>query len=89
MLVRHVHDVLDALAELTGAHYEIRLGGTALDPGLRQMLEQIGAGHSTLPMLVACGFDARTVLTGLGELESRGLVRRGFGGRYERVPAAF
>jgi DNA processing protein len=85
-LVRHVHDVLDALAELTGAQYEIRSAGAALDPGLLQLLEQIGAGHSTLPMLVACGFDARTVLTGLGELESRGLVRRGFGGRYERVP---
>jgi predicted Rossmann fold nucleotide-binding protein DprA/Smf involved in DNA uptake len=85
-LVRHVHDVLDALAELTGAQYEICGAPAALDPALRQMLEQIGAGHSTLPMLVACGFDARVVLTGLGELESRGLVRRGFGGRYERVP---
>jgi len=84
--VRHVHDVLDALAELTGAQYEIRAAAATLDPELRQLLEQIGAGHSTLPMLVACGFDARMVLTGLGELESRGLVRRGFGGRYERVP---
>jgi hypothetical protein len=25
------------------------------------------------------------MLTALGELESRGLVRRGFGGRYERA----
>jgi DNA processing protein len=86
VFVRHVRDVLDALAELTGAQYEIRSAGAALDPGLQQMLDEIGAGQSTLPMLVACGFDARTVLTGLGELESRGLVRRGFGGRYERVP---
>jgi DNA processing protein len=86
VFVRHVRDVLDALAELTGAQYEIHSPGAALDPGLRQILEQVGAGHSTLPMLVACGFDARVVLTGLGELESRGLVRRGFGGRYERVP---
>jgi DNA processing protein len=86
VVVRHVHDVLDALAELTGAQYEVRSAGAALDPGLRLMLEQIGAGHATLPMLVACGFDARSALTGLGELESRGLVRRGFGGRYERVP---
>ena len=86
VLVRHVHDVLDALAELTGAQYEIRSNGATLDPGLRQVLDEIGAGHSTLPMLVACGFDARVVLAGLGELESRGLVRRGFGGRYERLP---
>ena len=70
VVVRHVHDVLDALAELTGAQYEIRNASAALDPGLGQMLEQIGAGHSTLPMLVACGFDARAVLAGLGELES-------------------
>jgi DNA processing protein len=86
VFVRRVHDVLDALAELTGAHYELRDATAALEPGLTQMLEQVGAGHSTLPMLVAQGFDARAVLTGLGELESRGLVRRGFGGRYERVP---
>ena len=43
-------------------------------------------GLATLAMLVGCGFDARTVLAGLGELEACGLVRRGFGGRYERVP---
>jgi DNA processing protein len=86
VFVRHVQDVLDALAELTGAQYELHGATAALDPGLAQMLEQVGAGHSTLPMLVAQGFDARAVLAGLGELESRGLVRRGFGGRYERVP---
>jgi DNA processing protein len=86
VVVRHVHDVLDALAELTGARYEIRAATRTLEPGLRRMLEEIGAGHSTLPMLVGRGFEARVVLAGLGELESRGLVRRGFGGRYERVP---
>lgn len=86
VLVRHVHDVLDALAELTGAQYEMRGAGASLEAGLRQLLEEIGAGHSTLPMLVARGLEARVVLAGLGELESRGLVRRGFGGRYERVP---
>jgi DNA processing protein len=86
VLVRHVHDVLDALAELTGAGYESESADVALEGRLRQMLEEIGAGHSTLPMLVARGIDARTVLAGLGELEARGLVRRGFGGRYERVP---
>jgi DNA processing protein len=87
VLVRHVEDVLEALAELTGATYESRPAGDGEpDPVLRQMLEAIGEGHSTLPMLVACGFDARTVLSGLGRLEAHGLVRRGFGGRYERVP---
>jgi DNA processing protein len=87
VLVRHVEDVLEALAELTGAQYEVRPRADGeLDPVLHQMLEAIGGGHSTLPMLVATGFDARTVLAGLGQLEGRGLVRRGFGGRYERVP---
>jgi hypothetical protein len=87
VLVRHGRDVLDELADLTGTPYETRPpGGEELDPAVRHVLEAIGAGHSTLPMLVACGFDARTVLAGLGELEGRGLVRRGFGGRYERVP---
>jgi DNA processing protein len=87
VLVRHARDVLDELADLTGAQYAVhRAAGEALEPAVRQVLEAIGDGHSTLPMLVAHGFDARTVLAGLGELEGRGLVRRGFGGRYERSP---
>jgi DNA processing protein len=86
VLVRGPADVLDALAELTGASYETAATAVAgLDPALERMLEAIGEGHSTLPMLVTVGFDARTALAGLGELEARGLVRRGFGGRYERV----
>jgi DNA processing protein len=87
LLVRGVRDVLDALTELTGAQYETSAPpGPALAPELRALLEAIGAGHSTLPMLAAHGFDPRAVLAGLGELEGRGLIRRGFGGRYERVP---
>jgi DNA processing protein len=87
MLVRGVADVLDALSELTGSQYEIAPRAAAhLEPGLRRLLGEIGAGHSTLPMLAARGIAARDVLAGLGELEARGLVRRGFGGRYERVP---
>jgi DNA processing protein len=87
VLVRNARDVLDELAGLTGAAYESRPpSGEELDPAVRSLLEAIGDGHSTLPMLVAAGFDARTALAGLGELEGRGLVRRGFGGRYERVP---
>ena len=34
-------------------------------------------------MLAATGLEARAVLAGLGELEALGLVRRGFGGRYQ------
>jgi DNA processing protein len=87
LLVRGVRDVLDALTELTGAHYETSAPpGPSLAPELRRLLDAIGAGHSTLPMLAAYGLDPRRALVGLGELEGRGLIRRGFGGRYERVP---
>ena len=59
VLVRTAQDVLDELAELTGAQYEVRpRGGGELDAGLRLVLEAIGDGHSTLPMLVGCGFEA-------------------------------
>jgi DNA processing protein len=86
VLARNVQDVLDELADVTGAAYEIEHRAARLDEPLQQMLDAVGDGHSTLPMLVGCGFGARAVLAGLGELEARGLVRRGFGGRYERVP---
>ena len=86
VLARNVQDVLDELAGVTGAAYEVEHRAARLDEPLKQMLEAVGAGHSTLPMLVGCGFGARAVLAGLGELEARGLVKRGFGGRYERVP---
>jgi DNA processing protein len=86
VLARNARDVLDSLAELTGSDYEPSAASHRdLDPELALMLEAIGAGHSTLPMLVATGFNARAVLAGLGELEARGFVRRGFGGRYERT----
>jgi len=86
VLARSVQDVLDELAAVTGGAYEVEHRAALLDEPLRRMLEAVGDGNSTLPMLVGCGFGARAVLAGLGELEARGLVKRGFGGRYERVP---
>jgi DNA processing protein len=86
LLVRGTRDVLDALAEITGEAYEPAAAALGLDPDLQRLLEAIGAGHSTLPMLAAHGLEPRAILAGLGELEALGLVRRGFGGRYERVP---
>ncbi|HEX2410688.1 MAG TPA: DNA-processing protein DprA [Solirubrobacteraceae bacterium] len=84
VLIRSVAEVLDALAEITGTSYATAAtAGLELEPGLGELLDAIGNGHSTLPMLAAAGLDPRTVLAGLGELETRGLVRRGFGGRYE------
>jgi DNA processing protein len=86
LLVRGVRDVLEALTELTGERYETTAAAGTLEPELQQLLDAIGAGHSTLPMLAGHGLDPRAVLTGLGELEALGLIRRGFGGRYECVP---
>ena len=84
VLVRNVGDALDALEEITGKRYARGPAAVPeLDEGLRELLEAIGAGHSTLPMLAATGLHPRAVLAGLGELESLGLVRRGFGGRYQ------
>jgi DNA processing protein len=87
LLVRGARDVLEGLTELTGRQYRVSAPPAApLEPQLQQLLDAIGAGHSTLPMLAAHGLDPRRVLACLGELETRGLIRRGFGGRYERVP---
>ena len=79
--------MLDALAELTGERYETSAPALARSsPRCSSCSTPIGAGHSTLPMLAAHGLEPRAVLAGLGELERLGLIRRGFGGRYERVP---
>jgi DNA processing protein len=86
LLVRGTRDVLEALSELTGEAYEPAAAARDLDADLQRMLEAVGAGHSTLPMLVEHGLEPRAVLAGLGELEALGLIRRGFGGRYERIP---
>jgi DNA processing protein len=87
LLVRGTGDVLEALSELTGERYDAATApGLDLDPELQRLLDAIGEGHSTLPMLASHGLDPRAVLAGLGELEALGVIRRGFGGRYERVP---
>ena len=86
VLARNVQDVLD---ELAGAHRWGLRGRAPRSAAGRAAAADAGRGRrraSTLPMLVGCGFSARAVLAGLGELEARGLVKRGFGGRYERVP---
>jgi DNA processing protein len=87
-LVRGPVDVLDLLADVTGRRFARPSTGRTLDlpPGLTRLLTAIGDGRGSLAELATGTADARTVLAGLGELEARGLVRRGFGGRYERVP---
>lgn len=52
-----------------------------LEPQLRAMLEQVGAGRDTPDKLVG-EHDAGEVLMALSELELMGLLTRGDGGRY-------
>jgi DNA processing protein len=90
-LVRHAADVLDILADVTGAAYARPPAAPprphGLDPALHALLDRVEAGCGTLAELTGAADDARAVLVSLGRLESAGLVRRGFGGRYERAAA--
>jgi DNA processing protein len=85
-----VRDVLELLAEATGgrppAAAEPRpRGAEELPPELAQLLEAIEAGRTALGELASTAEEAKAVLALLSELEFRGLVRRTFGGRYERA----
>jgi DNA processing protein len=80
--------VLDLLAEVSG-HAYAPPDPAAIDPWLPEpladLLRAVGEGRGTLAELATDDRDPRAILAGLGELEARGLVRRGFGGRYERA----
>jgi DNA processing protein len=87
-LVRDAGDVLELLAETTGQPRRIpaRPEPPVLAPGLQALLAAVEEGRGSLGELATGPDEARAVLTGLGELEFRGLIRRTFGGRWE--PAA-
>lgn len=84
-LVRGAHDLLELLfgaAALTllPAGPDERVMG--LEPDLRTLLERVGGGCDTVAALASSGTGVDAVLAGLAQLELRGLVRRGPGGRY-------
>jgi DNA processing protein len=97
-LVRDARDVVDLLADVTATP---GLADTAvaaaiaaaaapppppdLEPELAAVLERIENGEGSLAELAHTPDDARSVLLALGRLEAAGLIRRGFGGRYERA----
>ena len=56
-----------------------------LEPRLRRLLDAIERGHGSLAELATDPGAAKQVLADLTDLELRGLVRRGFGGRYVRT----
>ncbi len=87
LLVRDPQDALDALYGV-GEHHaaaprrapQPRL--PELEPRLRAVLEQVGAGCDTVTRLAAQGAGIRETLLALAHLELSGAVTRGDGGRY-------
>jgi DNA processing protein len=53
-----------------------------LEPRLQAVLEQVGAGRDTPGKLSTAGEDAGETMLALAELELKGLLSRGDGGRY-------
>jgi DNA processing protein len=81
-LVTGTSDVLDALYGAKRAADVISVVPERLEPRLRSVLELVGAGVDTPGKLVESGTRAGAVLQALAELELRGLLARGEGGRY-------
>ncbi len=80
LLVRDPQDALDALYGVGGR----RAVATRpeLEPRLRAVLEQVGAGCDTVTRLAAQGAGTHETLVALAQLELSGAVARGDGGRY-------
>lgn len=86
-LVRGPQDALDALygvgvREVPGQPSEGFDRTAKLDPRLTEVLEMVGNGHNTPARLAARGHDPGDIAVALIELELRGLLVRGDGGRY-------
>jgi DNA processing protein len=86
LVVRNGGDVLDLLFGAGARRVERRRDGSELRPALRRLLEDVGAGRTTIASIAAGGGDAGAALVGLAELELLGYVRRGPAGSYVRAP---
>ena len=84
-LISGPQDVLDLLAEHGFAHALEPAPQLPDDPLLRRLLDAIEDGRASVTALTRDSGDAPAVMRALTELEARGLIRRAFGGRYERV----
>lgn len=88
-LVRGARDVLDLLYAPDATQPCDQQSGTVgavaqndLRPDLRAVLERVGAGCDTPDRLTRAGMALSAALLALSELELRGLLVRGDGGRY-------
>lgn len=82
-LVRGAGDVLELLYGADApALAPASARGAVLPADLGELLERIGRGRDTIAALTADGLGLDAVLAGLAQLELRGRVRRGAGGRY-------
>jgi DNA processing protein len=92
-LVRDARDVVELLADvaevpaLRPGSAPARGGGvpSGLPLDLADVLARIEGGEGSLAELAHTPEEARAALLSLGRLEAAGLIRRGFGGRYERA----
>jgi DNA processing protein len=86
-LVRGPEDALELLCRLGAPAARSRARATSeprvnLTDRLRRTLDRVGAGEDTPDKLTCRGGDLGEVLLALSELEVRGLLARGEGGRY-------
>jgi DNA processing protein len=86
-LVRNPQDALDVLYGVGARIANDPVAGSAtIEPQLARVLERVSSGEDTLEKLVARGSNSGDVAIALVELELRGLLVRGDGGRY--VPSS-
>lgn len=81
-LVRNAQDVLELLFGAGAAPLAVELASDTLEPDLAALLERIGAGCDTVAALATGDVGLDAVLAGVAQLELRGRVRRGAGGRF-------
>ncbi len=97
-VIRGVEDVLDLLYGVdvrpsteptaAAAEEEARHRSQGLEPGLRQVLDAVEAGHGVEILVEGALASAREVRIALGRLEALGLVVRDGFGSYERTALA-
>ncbi len=79
-LIRGPRDALDLLYGLNTA--EVLIRPAEIEPRLATVIERVGDGEDTVAKLTARGIESGEAALALTELELRGLLVRGDGGRY-------